>query len=184
MAQVGGARHAEQAIDAARVGEWRGRRRRRRGGVRGAGIEDWRRLGDGRRRRSGVFRDPVAEEGDDGPVEVGVCGGDAFAAVGREGQTEEAAFDLGLEVVELVDLVLDELEHGVGDVAQLGGASGPLADDVHEGFGEDDFGAGEVAELEVAGRVLGDLLPESALELQQVVVDARADDFERVVHVG
>ena len=62
-------------------------------------------------------------------------------------------------------------------------ADGPLADDVDEGFGEDDFGAGHVAEAEVGGRVLGDLLEETGLELEEVVVDSRADYDEGVVHV-
>ena len=178
MAQIGRPAQAQQAVDAPGVSECRGRRK---GGCSGIRVRG---LGNGRRGRGGVFGEPVAEEGDDGPVEVGVRGGDALASVGGEGEAEEAAFDLGFEVVELVDLVFDELEDGVGDVAQLGGAGGPLADDVDERFGEDDLGAGEVAELEVAGRVLGDLFPEPALELQQVVVDAGADDFEGVVDVG
>ena len=48
---------------------------------------------------------------------------------------------------------------------ELAGAGRPLADDVDEGFCEDDFGAGEVSEFEVAGWVFGDLFPEAALEL-------------------
>ena len=52
-----------------------------------------------------------------------------------------------------------------------------------EGFGEDYFGAGEVAEFEVGRGVFGDLFPEPGLELEEMVVDARPDNFERVVHV-
>lgn len=62
-------------------------------------------------------------------------------------------------------------------------ADRPLADDVDEGLGEDDFGAGHVAEAEVGGRILGDLLEEAGLELEEVVVDSRADYDEGVVHV-
>lgn len=53
-----------------------------------------------------------------------------------------------------------------------------------ESFLEDDAGAGEVAEAEVGDGVFCDLLPETGLELQQVVVDAGPNDGEGVVLVG
>jgi len=66
----------------------------------------------------------------------------------------------------------------------VGAVKRPAADDVDEGFGEDDAAAGQVAQLEVGGRVLGDLLEEAGREAKEMVVDARADDGEGVVHVG
>ena len=62
-------------------------------------------------------------------------------------------------------------------------AARPLADDVDESFGIYDAGAGEIAEFEVRGRVFGDLFPEAGLELEKVVVYARTDYFECIVHV-
>lgn len=69
-------------------------------------------------------------------------------------------------------------------MTQLSAARRPLPDHVHEGFCKDDLAAGQVAEFQIRGRVLCDLLPEAGLELQEVVVDAGADDLEAVVHVG
>lgn len=137
------------------------------------------------RRRGRVFHQPLPEEAQREPVGVAVGRGDALAARGRQRQPEELALGDEFSLRELLGFVLDQVEHRVRDVVpQLAGARRPLADDVDEGFGEDDLGAGEVAELQVRRRVLGDLLPEARLELQQVVVDAGPDDFEGVVHVG
>ena len=69
-------------------------------------------------------------------------------------------------------------------VPELVCSGGPLAYDMDEGLGEDDLGAGEVAEFKVGWWVFGDLFPEARLELKKVVIDAGADDFEGVVHVG
>ena len=135
-------------------------------------------FGDGWRRRGGIFSEPLAEEGEGEPVYVCVCGGDAVASRGCEREAEEFGFGGEFAVVEVVDFVFDYVDDVGGDgVAELVGARGPLAYDVYERFGEDYFGAGEVAEFEVAGGVFGDLFPEPALELEEVVVDSRTDYF-------
>ena len=138
----------------------------------------------GRRGSRGVFREPLAEERDGEPVDVAAVRTDAVAAAGEEGEAEEAALNACDDVGELVDFVFDELDDLLGEgLAEVTLAHRPLAHDVDEGFGEDDFGAGHVAEAEVGGGVLGDLLEEAGLELEEVVVDARADYYEGVVHV-
>lgn len=55
---------------------------------------------------------------------------------------------------------------------------------MNEGFLEDDAGAGEVAETEVRDGIFRNLLPEAGLELQQVMVDAGADNGEGIVLIG
>lgn len=141
-------------------------------------------LGYRRRRGRRVFREPLSEEREGEPVHVGVRRRHALAPRGRERKAEEARFRLHFPLLQLVDLVFDDLEDVRGHgVFELAGARRPLADDVDERFGEDDFGAGEVAEFEVAGRVLGDLFPQSALELEQMVIDTRTNDLQSVVHV-
>lgn len=109
---------------------------------------------------------------------------DAVAAACQEGEAEESALDACDYVGELVDFVFDEFNDLLREgLAEMAFADGPLADDVDEGFGEDDFGASHVAEAEVGGWVLGDLLEEAGLELKEVVVDSGADYYEGVVHV-
>ena len=55
---------------------------------------------------------------------------------------------------------------------------------MNQGFGENDFGAGQVAEFEVAGRILRNLLPESTLKLQEMMVDSWADHFQSIIHIS
>ena len=144
----------------------------------------FRRLGYRWWRRGRVLSEPLAEERQGEPVHVGVCRRDAFAFRCRQREAEEARFRLHFAFVQLVDFVFDDFEDVRGHgVFELAGPGRPLAHDVDEGFGEDDFGAGEVAEFEVAGGVFGDLFPEAALELEEGVVDAGADDLQGVVHV-
>lgn len=153
--------------------------RRRVAALAGVGVGPGRGDGFGGRGRGGggVFGEPLAEERDGEPVDVARVRADAVAAAGEEGEAKQATLDAGDDVGELVDFVFDELDDLLGEgLAEVALADGPLADDVDEGFGEDDFGAGHVAEAEVGGGVLGDLLEEAGLELEQVVVDARADD--------
>lgn len=120
----------------------------------------------------------MAKEGESEPVCVSVCGGDAVASGGGEGEAEEFGFGGEDAIVEVVDFVFDEVDDVGGNVvAELVRARGPLPHHVDEGFGKDHFGAGEVAEFEVAGGVFGDLFPETALELEEVVVDSWADYF-------
>lgn len=141
-------------------------------------------LGDGGRGGRRVLREPLPEEGEREPVHVGVGRGHALAPRGGEREAEEARFRLHFPLLQLVDFVFDDFEDVRGHgVFELAGARRPLADDVDERFGEDDLGAGEVAEFEVAGWVLGDLFPEAALELEQMVVDTRTHDLQSVVHV-
>ena len=131
-----------------------------------------------------VFGEPVAEEGEDEPVCICVVRIDALPPGSRERDAKQFRLSAELAVGELVDFVFDDVEDvGGHSVAELVGAGRPLADDVDEGFGEDDFGAGEVAEFEVGWWVFCDLFPEAGLELEEVVVDAGADDGEGIVHV-
>ena len=126
----------------------------------------------------------MAEEADGEPVEVVGGGGDALAGAVGEGQAEEAGLDAADGFFELVDFIFDDVEDCFGEGGADGAlARGPLADHVDEGFLEDDFGAGKVAQAEVADGVFGDLFPEAGLELEEVVVDAGADDGEGVVLV-
>lgn len=137
-----------------------------------------------RRRGRCVLGEPLPEEGEGEPVHVRIIGRDPLATGRGEREAEQARFGLHPALLELVHFVLDELKDGLRDrVSQLAGPRRPLPDDVDEGFGEDDLGAGQEAQLEVAGRVFGDLLPETALELEEVVVDAGADYVEGVVEV-
>mgnify|MGYP001598884077 FL=1 len=109
----------------------------------------------------------------------------AIAATSQEGEAKQASLDARDDIGEFVDFVFDELDDLLWEgLAEVALADGPLADDVDEGFCEDDFGAGHVAEAEVGGGVFGDLLEEARLELQEVVVDSWADYNQGVVHVG
>ena len=83
----------------------------------------------------------------------------ALAARCGEGEAEEAAFDGGNGVGELVDFVLDQLDHLLRErLAQVPFAHRPLPYYMDEGLSEDYFATRHVAEAEVGGRVFCDLL--------------------------
>lgn len=71
-------------------------------------------LGHRRRGGRGVVGQPLAEEADGQPLEVVRVRGHALAGARRQGQAEEAGLDAGDGLFQLVDLVFDYVEDGVG----------------------------------------------------------------------
>ncbi len=97
--------------------------------------------------RRGVLRHPLSEEGHGEPAEVVVGRIHPLAPRCCEGEAEEFRLDLRFDFFEFVDFIFDEVDDGLRDFVAAAGVVGrvevgvggwPLANDVGEGFGEDD----------------------------------------------
>ena len=102
----------------------------------------------GRRRRGhgGIIDKPLTKKTYGQPVEVGSRGRDGFAAGCGQTESKQAALDAGNHFIQLIDLVLDKIEH---DIRQGGAKAAltdrPLTDDMNQSLLEYDPAAGEEA---------------------------------------